>query len=107
MIIETKDWYAQNDLMPSPQGPCLRITGTVVVANPGIEPVLSMRAIQDKSFVLALELTSRELDGIHLQVVTEKSVRFELPGDHRHVPWVTIFHEGRLLTTIKEIEETH
>lgn len=105
MYIETKDWTAQNDKMPG--NPRLRVRGTVTVGHPGINPELSVRARQDKSFALALELSLKVADGTFVQMVTDKTVDFELPGDHGHIPKIDIFHEGEVITSITDIIETH
>ncbi|WEK31067.1 MAG: hypothetical protein P0Y58_02440 [Candidatus Pseudomonas phytovorans] len=105
MIIECKNWKAQHDKMPP--GARLRVHGTITVGHPGVVPVLVKRAIQDKSFALALELELKREEGIFNQVVCDKEVRIELPGEHGPIPKVDIFHEGKLIGTITEIIETH
>lgn len=107
MFIESKSWTAQNDLMPSPEGSTFRVRGTVVVGHPGIVPVLSLSKIQDKSTALNVDLNLEVQDGFFLQVVTEKEVLLELKGNHTNVPWVTIFHDGRILARINDIQTTH
>lgn len=105
MTIETKGWVAQNDKMPG--NACFRVYGTVCVAHPGIEPVLSMPDLQDRSFNLRLELKLQEQDGIYPQVVTEKLVAFQMPGDHSNIPKVEIIHDRKLITSITDIIDTH
>jgi len=107
MIIETKNWSAQNDLMPSPDGGIFRVRGTVVVAHPGIVPVLTLSKMQDKSFALNVDLRLEEQGGAFIQVVTEKEVLLELKGDHSNVPWVTVIHDGQTLVRIDEIMTTY
>ncbi|MDH0648443.1 hypothetical protein N5D48_12265 [Pseudomonas sp. GD03858] len=105
MIIETKGWIAQNDKMPGDPG--FRVYGTVVTPHPGFEVTLKPRAIQDKSHALALDLESKALAGIFLQALDRKSVSFEMPGDHSHIPKVDIFHDDQLIASITDIIETH
>lgn len=105
MIIECKDWKAQHDKMPP--GARLRVQGTITVSHPGVVPVLVKRAIQDKSFALALELELEHEDGNFMQVVCDKEVRVELPGEQGPIPKVDIFHDGKLIATITDIIETH
>ncbi|CAK18111.1 hypothetical protein [Pseudomonas entomophila] len=105
MKIETNGWVAQNDKMPG--NARFRVYGTVTVGHPGVQPTLSLRAVQDKSYALALELTLKAADGIYPQVVTDKAVTFEMPGDHSNIPKVDIFHDGELITSITDIVETH
>ncbi|WP_426810129.1 hypothetical protein ABOC32_03315 [Pseudomonas sp. WOUb67] len=105
MIIECKDWQAQYDKMPL--GTRLRVNGNITVSHPGMVPVLVKRAIQDKSFALALELELKQEDGNFIQVVCDKQVRVELPDEQGPIPKVDIFHEGQLIATITDIVETH
>ncbi|MEX5502858.1 hypothetical protein Q1J61_03610 [Pseudomonas putida] len=105
MIIECKDWQAQYDKMPP--GTRLRVNGTITVSHPGIVPVLVKRRMQDKSFALALELKLEHEDGNFTQVVTDKDVRLELPGEPGPIPKVDIFHDGKLIASLTDIIETH
>ncbi|HKS15073.1 MAG TPA: hypothetical protein VJS90_18740 [Pseudomonas sp.] len=107
MIIESKNWTAQIDRMPSTEGGTFRIHGTVVVAHPGIVPVLSMSKIQDKSLALNIDLNLETQDGSFLQVVTEKEVVFELKVGYDNVPYATVFHDGQILVRIMDIKTTH
>ncbi|MEG0858572.1 MAG: hypothetical protein RSD81_22005 [Pseudomonas sp.] len=106
MTSKIKDWYIQHDLMPG-SGGSFRVIGTFTVANPGIVPVLEKARIQDKSMGLNLELKLVQEDGMFTQVLTEKEVRFEMPGDHRDIPWVNVLHEGKLLSTINKVITTN
>ncbi|TFF43229.1 hypothetical protein [Pseudomonas sp. RIT623] len=105
MYIETKNWTAQNDKMPG--NARFVVSGTVTVGHPGINAELSVRARQDKSLALALDLNVSKADGFFTQVVTDKTVSLELSGDHGNIPKVDIFHDGKLITSITEITETH
>jgi hypothetical protein len=105
MTIETKGWVAQMDNMPGSVS--FRVYGSVVVAHPGLNPTLSVRDIQDKSFALALELKLEAVEGIYPQVVTEKTVSFKMPGDHSNIPKVDIFYQGQLIHSITDILVTH
>jgi len=55
----------------------------------------------------ALELTLETDQGIYPQVVTQKPVSFNMPGDHSNIPKVDIFHDGILITSITEIMVTY
>ncbi|MDH0304147.1 MULTISPECIES: hypothetical protein [unclassified Pseudomonas] len=105
MIIETKGWVAQNDKMPGDMG--FRVYGTVTVPHPGFQVTLKPRAIQDKSFALALDLESQQLPGNYLQALDRKPVTFEMPGDHSNIPKVDIFYNDELIASITNIVETH
>ncbi|MEF9896841.1 MAG: hypothetical protein RR736_06140 [Pseudomonas sp.] len=107
MTIQSKDWHAQNDRMPSTEGPRFRVRGTVTVDSPSFTPVLTMAQIQDKSAGINLELKFEQEEGMFLAVVTEKQVAFEMPGVDYTIPWVHVFHEGKLLYTIKDIATTY
>ena len=82
MTLDTKGWVAQMDNMPG--ATAFRVSGSVMVGHPGIQPTLSLRKMQDKSFALALELTLETDQGIYPQVVTQKPVSFNMPGDQQH-----------------------
>ncbi|MFQ6575258.1 hypothetical protein [Pseudomonas sp. UM16] len=106
MAIKTKDWSIQNDLMPGIGGGSFRVRGTITVANPGVNPVLVKARIQDKSFGLNLELQLEQVEGMFMQMLTDKDVCFEMSGDHSYIPFVNVLHEGEHLTTIKKIITT-
>ena len=105
MTLDTNGWVAQMDNMPG--ATAFRVSGSVMVGHPGIQPTLSVRKMQDKSFALALELTLETDQGIYPQVVTQKPVSFNMPGDHSNIPKVDIFHDGALITSISEIMVTY
>lgn len=105
MTIATMDWSIQNDRMPG-SGDSFRVRGTVTVAHPGITPVLVKPDIQDKSFALNLDLELVQEEGMFSQVLTDKVVCFEMPGNHSNIPFVRVFHEGELLTIVDEIITT-
>lgn len=104
MSIASKNWKVQHDKMPP--GARLRVTGTVSVNHPGIEPVLVRAAVQTTSTSLALNLELQTKDGVFPQVVCDKDVRFEVAANDQ-MTYVDIFHEGRLLTRITDILITH
>ncbi|WP_095081176.1 hypothetical protein [Pseudomonas sp. Irchel s3h17] len=111
MIITTRDWKAQRDLMPG--APSFRVTGTVTVAHPGITPKLTQSAVHHREMTggikaceVTLALTLEDTDDCFLQVVTDKAVRFETSND-LDVTKVSIFYNGQLLQQIDEILTTH
>lgn len=105
MYVKAHSWTAQNDQMPG--NVRFRVQGTVSVATSAIVPVLVKRDIQDKSHALALELKLENVDALAAQVITERAVSFEMNGDHSHIPKVDIFHDGKLLVSLDEIQVTH
>lgn len=54
-----------------------------------------------------LSLSLEHKDGDFIQAVCDKEVRLELPGEPGRIPKVDIFHDGKLITTITDIIETH
>ena len=105
MAIETKDWTAQSDNMPG--SAAVRVSGTITVGNPGITPTLCMRKQPGDAKTLSLELTLEAADGMAVQVITDKVVRFEMAGDYSHLRQIEIYHDGALLTTITDVLITH
>lgn len=103
MMISSKDWRIHHNLMPGVDGNSFKVRGTVTVANPGIKATLEKARIQDKSFALNLELKLEQESGLTVQVITDQEACFEMLGDHSSIPWVNIFHEGKLLTTVTEV----
>lgn len=102
MSIQTKDWYARINKMPGLSGPTLLVSGTVTVPNSNTEATLVVAAIQDKSLGLRLEL-QLESKGIGLTVLTEKAVSLSQPSTY-DVTHISIFHDGKELTRIENVE---
>ncbi|MFS2156207.1 hypothetical protein ACCD10_02495 [Pseudomonas sp. Pseusp122] len=101
-VVDTKNWYARINKMPSTTGPTFMISGTVIVTNSATEATLMLDPVQDKSFGLRLLLVLED-KGIGLTVLTEKSVALTLPG-YANVSHVQIFHDGKELVQIDEVE---
>ncbi|MGE7990272.1 hypothetical protein ACQKPE_04325 [Pseudomonas sp. NPDC089554] len=93
MIIDSKNWSARQE------GNQLYVEGTVTVGHPGIEPLLELSEIQDRSSNLNLDLKTRLLEGGFLQVVTEKQVVFEMTVDYP-VPEINVRGETAMITSI-------
>lgn len=75
--IETRDWYAWNNLMPPPPNRFF-ITGEVLVPNPGVVPVLCFKVPQGiNPSILLLDLWTIQLPGVWPQVLVWKTVRYE------------------------------
>ncbi|MET0125446.1 MAG: hypothetical protein ABW209_08095 [Pseudomonas caspiana] len=102
MNIEHKDWYARINKMPGLSGPTLLVSGTVTVPNSNTQPILVAADIQDKSLGLRLELQF-ESKGTGLTVMTEKAVAFSQASTY-DVPNITIFHDGKELIRINDVE---
>lgn len=104
MRVKTQDWTAQINRMPGDA--FFRVQGTVTVNHPGITPTLVFSPLQDKSTDLRLILVLEKSNGIHLQVITNKTVEYKVAGDS-HVTGVSIFYEDKLLHHIDDVLITH
>ncbi|WP_095093064.1 hypothetical protein [Pseudomonas sp. Irchel 3A5] len=102
MIIQHKDWYARINKMPGLAGPTLLVSGTVTVPNSNTLPTLVVAAVQDKSQGLRLDLQF-ESKGTGLTVMTEKAVAFSQASTY-DVPEIAIFHDGKELIRINDVE---
>lgn len=105
MSIDTKNWLARINKMPSLEGPKLLVSGTVTVPNSATEVTLVESKLQDKSYAMNLDLVLKN-DGIGATVMTEKTVSFSMPTNV-DVPSVTIFHNGEKLVRIDSVEIVH
>lgn len=75
--VETADWHAWYDLMP-PKPDHLYATGQVIVANPGVEPLLRPHEPPGiNPAILMLDLYLCQMPGVWPQVMTQKPVRYE------------------------------
>ncbi|SQG01003.1 Uncharacterised protein [Paucimonas lemoignei] len=102
MDIQNKDWYARINKMPGLSGPTLLVSGTVTVPNSNTEATLVVSTAQDKSLGLRLDLQV-ESEGIGLTVLTEKAISFSQPSTY-DVPFISIYHDGKELTRIANVE---
>ncbi|MES2868995.1 MAG: hypothetical protein V4749_05445 [Pseudomonadota bacterium] len=100
MKVETKNWKAQINRMPGDN--FFSVVGIVTVQNSGVVPTLVVSSIQDKSFDLRLDLLLEGSGGINLPALTDKTVRFKVPGASS-VTGVSILFDGELLHHIDEI----
>ncbi|MNO73440.1 hypothetical protein D3C76_644060 [compost metagenome] len=78
MNINVDNFVAVNDKRPGQES--FKVFGTVNVGHPGIEPLLVEPSIRHKGGWEVLNLELRDNGGIHLQVVTRKTVHFERAG---------------------------
>lgn len=75
--VETREWYAWNDLMP-PKPDRLYVVGEVRVPNPGVTVELVPRVHQGEGKKsLGLELILTQCPGIRPQVMTWKQARYD------------------------------
>ena len=101
-IIDTKNWSARVNKMPSLEGPSLTVTGTVIVGNSATEAVLMQPTVQDKSLGLRLEL-KLEQTAVGATALTEKTVSYSIAG-YDNTTHVTVFSDGKELVRIDNIE---
>lgn len=108
MTIQCKDWHAWFNLMP-PKPDTLHVVGDVVVPNPGVQPVLTMKEPQGiNPTILLLDLQLVQQPGIWPQVVSCVQARFDRvlvkPSDYVSVQ---ILHGDEIIVTIKKIDVVH
>lgn len=75
--VETRDWYAWNNLMP-PKPDDFHVVGEALVPNPGVDAGLVPRRPQSKSSkTILLDLVLIQRPGIWPQVLTWKQARYD------------------------------
>lgn len=104
-LIDSKNWQARKNKMPSPDGPTFVITGDVTVANSAVEACLQLSRIQDRSLGLNVDLVLVE-KGVGLAVLTEKSVSLTVPG-YQESTHVKIIHDGKVVGSVLQIETVY
>ena len=103
---ESKDWYAWNNLMP-PKPDDFHVTGWVLVANPGIEPVLTRREPQGfNPSIIMLDLTLEQRPGVWPMVMTWKQVRYDEVPSIMNYSQADIHLNGQSIALIK-VENVH
>jgi hypothetical protein len=103
MKIECKDWTARDDRTPGVN--TLTVSGTVTVNAGDVTPVLAPVTVMAAGTHLNLELQLQR-EGTGTQALAEKQVTYTQPSDPTVVA-VQIYYQGKLLTSIKDIEVTH
>lgn len=89
MTIDINNFVAINDKRPGKEA--FRVFGTVTVANPGIEPKLSIPSPRHRGGWEVLRLELIEPDSPSMAVMTTKPVAFEKPGTS---PWSELEIQG-------------
>ena len=84
--IETRDWYAWNDLQP-PGPPHFHVGGEVQVPNPGVHTLLVPKMPQGiNPLILLLDLYLKQEPGVWPPVVVWVPARYDKqPGYYRQV----------------------
>ncbi|MDD0975957.1 hypothetical protein [Pseudomonas fontis] len=107
MHIEAKNWIAQNDRMPGPDGGKFRVYGTLTVGHSGFVPSLVKCDKHSTASTLALDITVEKLEGVFLQAVVDKAVSFSVSEACDSIESVEIYYQDQLLSTIDNILVTH
>ena len=105
MGTQCRDWQAWLNTMP-PKPDDFHVVGDVLVGNPGIQPVLTMREPQGiNPAILMLELYLVQQPGMWPQVVTCASARFSrvMPPHSKNYEAVEIFSNGKRIAFIDHI----
>ncbi|AGN83495.1 MULTISPECIES: hypothetical protein [Pseudomonas] len=89
MTIDIDNFVAINDKRPGKEA--FRVFGTVTVANPGIEPVLSTPSPRHRGGWEVLRLDLIEPDSPSMAVMTTKPVAYEQAGIS---PWTDLEIQG-------------
>jgi hypothetical protein len=96
--IESRDWYAWNDLQPTGP-PRFHVVGEVQVPNPGVHALLVPKSPQGiNPSILLLDLYLKQDPGIWPQVVVWVPARYDKqPGYYRQVQ---IFYDEQVIADI-------
>lgn len=108
MTIECKDWHAWLDTMP-PKPDEFHVSGDIIVGNPGIRPILTMRNPPGiNQTILMLDLSLVQQAGMWPQVVTCAQAKFNrvMPPGATAYNSVQIFLNGEKIASIDKIEVT-
>lgn len=105
MALECRAWQAWLNTMP-PKPDDFHVTGDVLVSNPGVVPMLSMREPQGiNPAILMLDLHLYQQPGNWVQVVTCNPARFDrvMPPNSVRYESVEIYSDGDRIATIDQI----
>jgi len=105
MTTKNKDWHAWLNTMP-PRPDTLHVVGDVMVANPGVTPVLTMREPQGiNPNILILDLQLVQQPGMWPQVVTSVQARFDrVIVKQSSYTSVDVYLNGSKVTSIDHID---
>ena len=105
-VIESRDWSAWIDAMPSvpPRGSVLHVVGEVVLPTPGYQATLTAGAA-DRSArpIQQLILTLTPPTGMVAQVLTPVAVRYDGPAISMQYGGLRIMCGGTLLTQLDNV----
>jgi hypothetical protein len=106
MTATCKDWYAWLNTMP-PRPDDFHVTGDVMVSNPGIIALLTMKSPQGiNPDILLLDLHLVQQPGMWIQVMTCAQARFDrvMPPGSKLYTAVEIFSDGKRIALIDKID---
>ena len=103
---ESPGWYAWQDTMPN--GPsALHVVGDVLVSNPGVSALLTMRISKDTPpGALALDLSLIQQPGIWPQVMAHVQTKFDryLPATSKQYASVEVYLSSVRIVLIDHID---
>ena len=98
--LQSRDWYAWINRMPPPPDD-FHVTGEVLVANPGVEPLLTPKEPQGiNPKILLMDLLLCQKPGIWPQVLTWKAVRYDKVRPGVDYEQVQVFCGDRVIADI-------
>lgn len=106
MLVICKDWYAWINTQPVGP-PSIHVVGGIEVGNPGIEVLLTRRSPGGfNPSILMLDVSLYQKPGMWPQVMTCASTSYHevLPGKPQAYTSVEIFHDGKLIAKIENID---
>jgi len=104
MTTTCRDWHAWLNTMP-PKPDDFHVAGDVLVANPGVQALLTMREPQSSS-ILILDLHLVQQPGIWPQLMTCTCARFDrvMPPNSINYKSVEIYQDGTKIALIDNVE---
>lgn len=106
--INTSNWNAWVDRQPPGPG-SFHLTGIVELRHSGFEVTLEPANPQGfNPAILMMNLTVTELDGMHMQAIEARGVRYDIsPYQGNLYKEVTILHNGEMIAHIGAIGVTY
>ncbi|MGR2681370.1 MULTISPECIES: hypothetical protein [Chromobacterium] len=107
MALQSRNWHAWLNAMPG-HPKSLHVAGDVVVANPGVEAVLTMREPQGiNPAILMLDLHLVQKPGMWPQVLAVANARYDrvLPPGAPKYTAVEVLHNNERVAYIEPIPE--
>ena len=102
--VETRDWYAWNNLMP-PKPDDFHVVGEVLVGNPGIQAVLTPKEPQGiNPDILLLEMFLIQQPGIWPQVQTWVPARYDKILQNSTYKSVEVFCGDDVIATVPVVD---